>query len=167
MVLCSSTKKHSAPDQCGRKGEKIMETFLYFLATAVAASVLGYFVGSSKQAPQPQAPQPKIFGLSEFESFVGAIPETAKSDPATFGVVVQAGTGLAVGLLGFEDKVVQETEEAIAERLVAIRKNEERIASLAEEARKVEAAINETRSASQATLVRVGTLSALKQLKSS
>jgi len=144
-----------------------METFLYFLATAVAASVLGYFVGSSKQAPQPQAPQPKIFGLSEFESFVGAIPETAKSDPATFGVVVQAGTGLAVGLLGFEDKVVQETEEAIAERLVAIRKNEERIASLAEEARKVEAAINETRSASQATLVRVGTLSALKQLKSS
>src|SRR3989344_1226153 len=164
MVLCSSTKKHSAPDQCGRKGEKIMETFLYFLATAVAASGIGYFIGgSSKPAPQPApAPQPKIFGLSEFERFVGAIPETAKSNPDTLGVVVQAGTGLAVGLLGFEDKVVQETEEAIAERLVAIRKNEERIASLAEEARKVEAAINETRSASQATLVRVGTLSALK-----
>src|SRR3989344_2797198 len=167
MVLCSSTKKHSAPDQCGRKGEKIMETFLYFLATAVAASVLGYFVGSSKQAPQPQAPQPKIFGLSEFESFVGAIPETAKSDPATFGVVVQAGTGLAVGLLGFEDKVVQETEEAIASKLVRVRQNDERTSSLQEEISQISASISELNSDSTVAQARITNLAALKALKSS
>ena len=149
-----------------------METFLYFLATAVAASVLGYFVGSSKQAPQPQAPQPqapqpKIFGLSEFESFVGAIPETAKSDPATFGVVVQAGTGLAVGLLGFEDKVVQETEEAIASKLVRVRQNDERTSSLQEEISQISASNSGLNSDSTVAQARITNLAALKALKSS
>ena len=146
-----------------------METFLYFLATAVAASGIGYFIGgSSKPAPQPApAPQPKIFGLSEFERFVGAIPETAKSDPNTLGVVVQAGTSLAVGLLGFEDNVVQETEEAIASKLVRIRQNDERTSSLQEEISQISASISELNSDSTVAQARITNLAALKALKSS
>jgi len=150
-----------------------METFLYFLTAAVSLFCVGvgYLIGSSKSkptTPQPApAPQPKVFGLSEFERFVGAIPETAKSDPNTLGVVVQAGTSLAVGLLGFEDNVVQETEEAIASKLVRIRQNDERTSSLQEEISQISASISELNSDSTVAQARITNLTALKRLKSS
>jgi len=144
-----------------------METFI-FIGMAITASFAGFLVGKSRPRPATTttpAPQPKIFGLSEFERLMGAIPPTA--DDQTKNLVVMANTSLVVGFLGFEDRVVPEAEEAIAKNLVTVRQNDERIASLAEEVSQIRAQIDKTKEASQTNLVRVETLSALKRLKAS
>lgn len=152
-----------------REGEKMTSVGISLTILVVAVLVAyatGRTHGKAAAAPAP-APQPKIFGLCEFENFVGAIPTSAKSDPATLNVVIQAGTGLAVGLLGFEDRVVPEAEEAIAKKTIAIRKNDERVAELKEEISEIQMAISETEDESDAAQRRIATLAELKTLKAS
>ncbi len=143
------------------------------LGSFIVIAAVFFFVGAMfgmhgrKTAPAPAPPAPKIFGLSEFENFVGAIPETAKTNPVTLNVVTQAGTGLAVGLLGFEDRVVPEAEEAIAKKTFAIRQNAERTVGLQEEISEIQASISELQLASSAAQSRIDTLAELKKLKAS
>ncbi|MBI2057997.1 MAG: hypothetical protein HYT63_03405 [Candidatus Yanofskybacteria bacterium] len=129
-----------------------------FLMVGVAVGIYG-----QKPTPAPPAPTPKIFGRLEFENLVAAIPPTA--DEQTKKLVVTTNTSLVVGFLGFEDRVVQETEEAIAKNLVAVRQNDERIASLSEEISLINTSISELESHSAEVQARINTLAELKKLK--
>lgn len=136
----------------------------------LVAAVIGYGIGTiwsvkPAPAPAPTIVQPKIFGLREFERLVAEIPPTA--DELTKKLVVSASTSLIVGFLGFEDRVVTETEEAMGKKAADIRRNGETVAGFQQAIIDIQASVARIDRESMDDQAWIDKLTELKKFKTS